>query len=327
MEKSCREITSYQGPSDIANIRFSFPQANVLWEQLKNCWAREIFIPALTDSFFKLSLQLIARYSSWVIAGLNVESNENGQSIWMQNIKDEDHVIIFYQDLDILGRCLPTSYVAIVKELQPSLDPQVFEVLRESYSNLTCLLAAKNALGGIICERITQKCLVSLQQVKGIMQTYRMTNKAPSSHPSFYVQNIFTHLHNFLATNTLQNISQSAKQDWIHKVATDVTTKYAEWAVDMLQTAQKQNTILKKFIKTAKEPETGTVALKVDEKIAVQLSLDVAAYGEQLKALNISIDEFEPFQQLLGCSKIVFPCPRRYCLKAVTLDILLPLFE
>ena len=97
--------------------------------------------------------------------------------------------------------------------------------LSESYSNLKSLNTARTRLGEILCNRITKLCLVSLQPVKGIMQTYRITNKAPSNHPSFYVQNIFAHLHKFLTSEPAQKLSSESKQEWIYRVVHEVTAK------------------------------------------------------------------------------------------------------
>lgn len=70
-EKSFEDSFLFQGsPSSNHLPVFSFPQTTILWEQLKQCWSPEIFVPALTDSFFKLSLQLISRYVSWILFGI-----------------------------------------------------------------------------------------------------------------------------------------------------------------------------------------------------------------------------------------------------------------
>lgn len=60
--------------------------------------------------------------------------------------------------------------------------------------------------------------------------------------------------------------------------------------------ARKQNTILKKFIKTENDS-----SLLFDEKIAIQLSLDIVAYGEELKKFSIALEEFSPFTELGKC--------------------------
>lgn len=73
LEKSFENTFSFQGsPESNDKATFCFPQTTILWNQLKECWSPEIFIPALTDSFCKLSLQLISRYCSWIQHGIDI---------------------------------------------------------------------------------------------------------------------------------------------------------------------------------------------------------------------------------------------------------------
>lgn len=74
----------------------------------------------------------------------------------------------------------------------------------------------------------------------------------------------------------------------------------------MLETAEKQNSLLKKFIKTTKESENNT-GLKVDQKIAIQLKLDIDAYGKELKKFNVDPENFPPFMSLSECYQANLP--------------------
>ncbi|GJP52166.1 hypothetical protein CLOM_g11262 [Closterium sp. NIES-68] len=42
----------------------------VLWEALQRCWHPAVFIPCIADKFLRLTLQLLARFSKWVTAGV-----------------------------------------------------------------------------------------------------------------------------------------------------------------------------------------------------------------------------------------------------------------
>jgi len=101
--------------------------------------------------------------------------------------------------------------------------------------------------------------------------------------------------------NTVHQLAAPTRRDWCHYVATHVTNRYAEWSKEMLETAQKQNNILKKYVKAAKEADGSSSGLRVDEKIAIQLSLDVEKYQEELAKLGVEPDQFEPLQTLRQC--------------------------
>ena len=85
-------------------------------------------------------------------------------------------------------------------------------------------------LGDILVDKISKDCLISLQAVKGIMHTYRVTNKEPSTNPSFYVQNIFTNLSKFLNSETVSALPTTTKSQWSLDVMKVVTNKYVTLA-------------------------------------------------------------------------------------------------
>ena len=82
-----------------------------------------------------------------------------------------------------------------------------------------------NGLGEIIMDKVSKDCLVSLLPVKGIMTTYRVTNKEPATAPSFYVQNIYSSLNRFLSSSAVKPLSDDTKMNWIREVMTVVTNK------------------------------------------------------------------------------------------------------
>ena len=76
----------------------------------------------------------------------------------------------------------------------------------------------------------------------------------------------------------------------------------------MLETAQKQGSILKKYVKPTKDAEEATVGLTVDEKIAIQLSLDVISYGEEIQQhYKVVPANFPPFLALVQCYQANLP--------------------
>merc|ERR1712137_100640 len=291
LEKSLQQAAKVNHPPTQAG--FLLTQSQVLWDQLHECWNPEIFLPALTDSFFKLTLQLVTRYAHWITQTTSPSSTDHSSP----RVEEEQYLFLF-QDAEQVSSKMTSTYIQKIQSIQPHLHPQVLSILQDSYQHLEGLKQAMSQLGHRLCDKVIEQCLVALQPVKGIMQTYRITNKEPSNRPSFYVQNIFAPLHQFLQHTAVQQLAHPTRRDWCQYVATQVTNKYAEWSKEMLETAQKQNTILKKYVKAAKDTEGKSQGLRVDEKIAIQLSPDVEKYQEELCKLSVEPDQFAPLLTL-----------------------------
>jgi len=79
LEQSLREISdehddykeiSKENPSYNDGL-FALKSIQTLWNCLKRCWREDTFLLPLTDRFFKLTLQLLSRYISWIEFNLN----------------------------------------------------------------------------------------------------------------------------------------------------------------------------------------------------------------------------------------------------------------
>lgn len=60
-----------------------------VWDCLTRCWKDGVFIHQLTHRFWKLSLQIIARFSVWIDEALN-EVRKHG---WQEKISSFKHLL------------------------------------------------------------------------------------------------------------------------------------------------------------------------------------------------------------------------------------------
>jgi len=75
LEKALNEKLEMKSSS--GTPKFSFYQTIILWNQLEKCWSPKIFINSLTDSFFRLSLQLVSRYATYITKGIEEFKKSN----------------------------------------------------------------------------------------------------------------------------------------------------------------------------------------------------------------------------------------------------------
>lgn len=53
---------------------FSFKASSTIYDSILLCWSSSVYLPELLPSFFRLMLQLLARYQRWVSDGVNILS-------------------------------------------------------------------------------------------------------------------------------------------------------------------------------------------------------------------------------------------------------------
>ena len=57
--------------SSIADSAFASKQATALWTAVELCWSGEVFMPQLAHRFWKLTLQTLSRYRTWLERNLS----------------------------------------------------------------------------------------------------------------------------------------------------------------------------------------------------------------------------------------------------------------
>eukprot|EP01112_Ceratiomyxa_fruticulosa_P002619 TRINITY_DN1276_c0_g1_i1.p1 TRINITY_DN1276_c0_g1~~TRINITY_DN1276_c0_g1_i1.p1 ORF type:complete len:760 (-),score=116.74 TRINITY_DN1276_c0_g1_i1:30-2309(-) len=286
---------------------------NALWECLLLCFSKDIFIYELCAKFLRLALQIIARYKGWLVIALHTFSSEKtstieeGSEIWSQ-FAPENLVFLFYDTEKIL-QLISSNYFGLVLSVIPNCTVRseavsmIEEALIDAKNSVVVLLPA---LSKVFLDHLSEKCISGLTPLQGITATYRMTNKAPPTKASYYVDNIVSPLHSFL-TQKAQMISSGVRMNWSKVVLTSVTDEYMKRSSQLLSSLYKTDSFLKNMAQQAAKKKGVDVAgqnsenkgLSDTEKIALQLFLDVEKYGTLLEQkFEINALEFVPFQEL-----------------------------
>lgn len=123
-------------------------------------------------------------------------------------------------------------------------------------------------------------------------------------HPSPFVDTIFRPL--VLCIDLCRNrIDGAVQQEWTFRVCESVTLNYAIHIREMLITLKRTVDSLNRLKKAKKKdfsldtfPSSTTHLLTDEEKITMQLCLDIEHFAAQLRSFNIERDTFKPFQDL-----------------------------
>ncbi|KAJ3183009.1 Conserved oligomeric Golgi complex subunit 2 [Geranomyces variabilis] len=289
------------------------PPSSALIVCVNLCWDDKVFLRGLSHRFWKLTLQLIARYVTWVqdslstdigsLAGLSEATSPNPQDRPLPPLPEggDDETLRkflhFYHDI----RNVSSQIISIFEtDMRPKLpqqasnDPILCTSLNEALANLHVLVPE---LTQRVCSVLIKLCSDPLRKnVQEISPQYRMTRKeAPSKH-SYFVPSIFAPLSSFFDNN--QNLANSsAALEWTTNVADHVASKYSATITAVLQNIKVNEDFA---LSKAKKPRRGggsasvaaatganEEALSDFDKIRLQLYFDVQEFGRQIDALGV----------------------------------------
>lgn len=279
----------------------------VLWDCLQRCWQEDVFIKAVSDKFFKLTLQLLSRYSTWLSAGLSARKSTTSERPpgggWALTATAEDFLLVSH-DVKVLGLKIKESYVQhVLQALVPSTGDVLTVVERSILQGADLLMEIIPALTDVLTETLADKCVEVLKQAKGITATYRMTNKPPPTRHSAYVSIVLQPLRAFLDGDRIIYLKEEARKELLGTVVEKINTRYDEQARDIITTARKTESTLARFRQGAArqrgagaDPSENSVS--DTDKICAQLFLDVQEYGRRLSGLGFTVAEIPSYLSL-----------------------------
>ncbi|EFN56656.1 hypothetical protein CHLNCDRAFT_57543 [Chlorella variabilis] len=323
------------GAADAATPRFAWAPSAALWAGLQRCASRDVFLPQLADKFVRLTLQLIARYAAWISSGMeqrakaaaaaaaaggqppaggdqagaaaSASAAANGQTSdgtgtaaaasW-EAAATPEQLAALRRDVDVLLSSLLSTFVPQLSALLAELPPEAAEATASAFSEgAERLEAAGAAVMGAVAESLTEKSVVVLKQLRGIVATFRMTSRSLPSRPSHYVSMILAPLHQFLQADVASKLSPEARQQLAVAVVTGVSGRYLHLAADTLSTVRKTESSLKR-LKARQQGGEGGAAPDTDKMIGQQLLLDVQEFGRQATQAGVDAAQLDSYRQL-----------------------------
>ncbi|GAB5586853.1 hypothetical protein Unana1_01753 [Umbelopsis nana] len=159
---------------------------------------------------------------------------------------------------------------------------------------------------------LSRRCIEVVKNVKSITAQYRHTNKRPPTEQSHYVSNILRPYTSILEQNKSW-ISPNRERELAALVADAVTSRYIQSIADMLSMLKKTEESLRKLKKGRKGGAMGSslligtasteASMSDEDKIRLQVFLDVKGYGQQLVKAGHDINTFAPYCNLFDIVK------------------------
>ncbi|XP_068838142.1 conserved oligomeric Golgi complex subunit 2 isoform X1 [Capricornis sumatraensis] len=301
------------------------------WSSLQRCWSDKMFLPLLAHRLWRLTLQILARYSIFVKELLlRPISNESAKdikkplvtgskelSITQGNCEDQasgpsetkpivsissTQLVYVVTDLDRLQEQLPE----LLETIKPKLEVMGFKnfssisaALEDSQLSLS---ACVPALSEKITQDLSESCFSHLKSALEVPRLYRRTNKEVPVTASSYVDSALKPLYQ-LQSGHKDKLKQATIQQWLEATLSESTHKYYETVSDVLNSVRKMEESLKR-LKQARRATPASPAglsgggMSDDDKIRLQLALDVAYLGEQIEKMGLQTKDIRSFPAL-----------------------------
>lgn len=304
-------------------------QTSSLWNCLHQCWSSDIYLDPLTHRFWKLSLLLLSRYIQWAIDAFNAvlcqekpsgadptssnsienpaERSVNGVAPKSPSDKSETQTLTFVVALAYdINKLLQNVPVFVNEVIVPSVHTYpinnteiLMDCINEIKTNLAHLLPK---LGQLVIDNLSTQCCTNLKSAYDIPRLFRRTNREVPNKPSNYVTTTLKPLQSFLSDHQLL-IAASCRHEWVMTIVGGVTVQFLNITLEVLTSVKKMEDSLKRLKKARDKSSTMPVGnssgITDDDKIRLQLALDVEYFGKQVKLLGINGTDIPSFQALV----------------------------
>ncbi|XP_041469208.1 conserved oligomeric Golgi complex subunit 2-like [Lytechinus variegatus] len=313
--------------------RYQLSASQVLWECLQRCWHDNVFLTPLCHRFWKLTLQLLSRYAVWVDEVYNTEITEEGRKAAEEKRQQQaaakmepkaegdggerstpspvpsgpppatlSQLVKMVSDIDSITAGLPEVFKEHIKPKLISVNCTEFTSLEEAMEDSASAIQTRlEATSLHVTQEVGSLCVIHLKGANDIPRLYRRTNREVPSKPSSYVSSTLKPLQTFLEDHQAI-LSSSRREDWTLAVISNITKEYLAISTELLTSVKKMEDSLKRLKALKKTGATaGTTpnqGMSDDDKIRLQLALDVRFYAEQIDSLGLVSTEISVFQEL-----------------------------
>ncbi|XP_055746044.1 conserved oligomeric Golgi complex subunit 2 isoform X1 [Salvelinus fontinalis] len=300
--------------------------SQVLWNSLVRCWVEKVYLPPLSHRFWKLTLQLISRYSKFLTEMLTkspstevskdpvrplpssasstssrTSQDDGGSESGSPATLSTKQLVFIASDVDKLQDQIPELSKMIMQKLEVIGYKNVVivgEALEDSKASLSGCIPTLNSK---MTQHLTERCFRFLKSASEVPRLYRRTNKEVPFRASAYMDNALRPLHQLLS-DSKEMVKPSIAQDWLRVVLNDCTHRYFETISDVLSSVKKMEESLKRLKQARKTATTNTIGTTGgptdDSKIRLQLALDVEYLGEQIQKMGLQPADITMFSTL-----------------------------
>ncbi|XP_060895964.1 conserved oligomeric Golgi complex subunit 2 [Labrus mixtus] len=306
--------------------------SEVLWSCLVRCWSDKIYLSPLAHRFWKLTLQLYARYAEFLDevltktptpevtkeptrplpssasstssrTSLEEGGSESGSPVSLST----KQLVYIAADIQKLQEKIPELSEMVRQRLEAN-GFKNFALVEDALSDSkACLSRSIPTLNTKMSQHLTERSCRFLKSASEVPRLYRRTNKDVPVRASAYMDNALRPLHQLL-TDSTGLVTPATAQEWLRVTLSECTQRYYETISEVLSSVRKMEESLKRLKQARKGASTATTAgtnggPTDDSKIRLQLALDVEYLGEQIQKMGLQPSDISMFSTLMDLVK------------------------
>lgn len=297
------------------NLPFSFQATSLCWISIQKCWSSDIYLSSLSYKFWKFTLQILSRYTKWInntlekplkenISLLDNTIQHNSESRCTSESQTVEppsvtNFITLVNDIEILQKKITEFFKQVIKEKISELNDDLYDALE---CGLEKLAKMPTKIGKFVVQGIVTQCSQQLKMVSDIPRLYRKTNREVPSKPSLYVSNVINQIESFLEENS-KFLSSKLRTEWCLEILNGVTQQFLSITNDVIISVKRMEDSLKR-LKRVRDKNTVIAAtsgsgISDDDKIRLQLALDVECFGNKIEGLGVHKKDIQGYDSLV----------------------------
>uniref|UniRef100_A0A8C0VJQ6 Component of oligomeric golgi complex 2 n=1 Tax=Cyanistes caeruleus TaxID=156563 RepID=A0A8C0VJQ6_CYACU len=310
---------------------FCLLATHMVWTSLVKCWSDQMFLPLLAHRLWKLSLQILARYSVFIsevsvrpISSENTKESKKPVPVGRKESSlslnpSEDQGNGSSTESLPLSSISSTQLIYVAADLDKLQDriPDILDMIKPKlemigFKNMSCIAGALEdsktslsacvpTLNNRIIQDLSESSFAYLKSALEVPRLYRRTNKEVPTKASPYVDSALKPFHR-LQNDYRDALKQPMIHQWLEGALSESTQKYYETVSDVLSSVKKMEESLKRLKqarRTATSNPVGTNGgMSDDNKIRLQLALDVEYFGEQIRKMGLETSSIKSFSAL-----------------------------
>uniref|UniRef100_A0A8D0AM02 Conserved oligomeric Golgi complex subunit 2 n=1 Tax=Sander lucioperca TaxID=283035 RepID=A0A8D0AM02_SANLU len=297
-----------------AGSAYHLQVSEVLWSCLMRCWLDKVYLSPLAHRFWKLTLQLYARYAKFLDESPTPEVTKEPTRPLPSSASSTSSRTSVDEGGSESGSPASLStkqlvYIAAdIQKLQDTVCVLLHLLVLSSMSDAltdskTCLSSSIPTLNTRMTQHLTERSCRFLKSASEVPRLYRRTNKDLPVRASAYMDNALRPLHQLL-TDSTGLVTPITAQEWLRVALSDCTQRYYETISEVLSSVRKMEESLKRLKQARKGASTTTTAganggPTDDSKIRLQLALDVEYLGEQIQKMGLQPSDISMFSTLM----------------------------
>lgn len=271
-------------PTNLASSSSSpwiLPQSSAAWDAFRQCWASDVYLPELSHRFWRLSLQIVSRYATWLTTSLS----------GFKAGSDDD------QGQDDAALRFAASAVADVDELCSRI--RGLKALQDLDVDFPLALSTQPYAKRII-SILQRRCAEPLKHVRSVASQFRAAPAKPTTTASHFVPSVLRPLHAFLDARPAL---REYRGEWSAAVVEHVLAQYAS----ILASVRKTEDLLRRHRKSKKSgfslfgssSAQPSDTAEEDERFRRQMRADIDALAADAKGLGADVDAMAQWKELV----------------------------